>query len=114
MPTRIFSPGNSPKARPMPPDWARSLRDQCTTAEVPYFFKQWGAWRPAEAGDAFHRRKPVAFDGPSRVGHVGPAAMVRVGKKAAGRLLDGRTWDEFPRAVDRDALRTTAAVAGAP
>ena len=35
------------KARAMHPDWARSLRDQCTTADIPYFFKQWGEWGPA-------------------------------------------------------------------
>lgn len=34
------------KARPMHPDWARSLRDQCVAAGVPYFFKQWGEWAP--------------------------------------------------------------------
>jgi hypothetical protein len=58
---------------------------------------QWGAWRPAEAADAAHRRAPVALDGPVDGDHAGAAAMVRVGKTAAGRLLDWRMWDEFPR-----------------
>jgi protein gp37 len=56
-------------ARPMQPSWARQVRDQCLAAGVPFFFKQWGAH------DAERRR---------------------VGKKRAGRLLDGRTWDEMP------------------
>jgi protein gp37 len=80
----------------MHPDWARSLHDQCQAAGVAFFFKQWGAWRPAEAGDAAHRRAPVAFDGPADA-DVGGAAMARMGKGKAGRELDGQLWDEFPR-----------------
>ena len=75
-------------ARPMHPDWARSLRDQCAAADVPFLFKQWGEWLGAHQ-DGSHEHEPVelnATDGP-----------VRVGKRAAGRLLDGRTHDEFPR-----------------
>ena len=77
---------SGPNARPIHPAWARSIRDQCQAAGVPFFFKQWGEW--------------VEWDGsqspsPSwRMPDTPP--MVRVGKKAAGRLLDGRTWDEFP------------------
>ncbi|APA90417.1 phage Gp37/Gp68 family protein (plasmid) [Paraburkholderia sprentiae WSM5005] len=66
-------------ARPMHLDWARSLRDQCAAAEVPFFFKQWGEWahgsRPSE--------QPVG----------------RIGKKAAGRELDGRVHDAFPEPI---------------
>ncbi|MFN6996089.1 MAG: phage Gp37/Gp68 family protein [Aquincola tertiaricarbonis] len=113
---------SGPHARPMHPDWARSLRDQCHAAGVPFTFKQWGCWRAAawfdgpdadaDAGDDF-----VDLD---RVGHVFLAndgrtwdtnggrlmypplplghwcLMVNEGKKAAGRVLDGRTHDEFP------------------
>ena len=79
---------SGPNARPMHPDWARSLRDQCTAAGVPFLFKQWGEWAPLHSGDAAH---PV--DGTHiRLG----GAAIRVGKKAAGRQLDGRTWDEVP------------------
>lgn len=38
---------SGPNARPMHPNWARSLRDQCQLAEVPFFFKQWGAHGPS-------------------------------------------------------------------
>jgi protein gp37 len=62
----------------MDPDWAREIRAQCDSADVPFFFKQWGAWGPL----------------PSDTG--GAAVMQRLGKKAAGRLLDGRTWDGMP------------------
>ncbi|SMC64085.1 DUF5131 family protein [Sporomusa malonica] len=91
---------SGPKARPMHPEWARSLRDQCQSAGVPYFFKQWGEWRPLEGTGACHPT-PVKFwfdewgkwtDGISGMGqHV-----VRIGKKAAGSLLDGQEWKQFP------------------
>lgn len=74
-------------ARPMHPDWARDLRDQCTAARVSFFFKQWGEYWPGEAG-RLYRGSAIDFtDGQS---------MVRTGKKAAGRELDGREWSEFP------------------
>lgn len=77
---------SGPGARPMHPDWARSLRDQCQAAGVPFLFKQWGEWASVSevAGPGEHR-------------HFADGATVRrVGKKAAGRTLDGRTWDEVP------------------
>lgn len=75
-------------ARPMHPDWARSLRDQCSAAGVPFLFKQWGEWAPYDRGvvDSRVLATPGALDEP--LGHFG--------KKASGRLLDGRTHDEFP------------------
>lgn len=102
---------SGPKARPMHPDWARSLRDQCVAAGVPFLFKQWGEWGPGEAVDE-PRERPTAtwFDGRWILGRDDPQSsqhehrddepdMFRVGKKSAGRVLDGRTWDEFPDAV---------------
>ncbi|MCW5141097.1 phage Gp37/Gp68 family protein [Burkholderia cenocepacia] len=79
---------SGPCARPMHSDWARSLRDQCAAASVPFLFKQWGEWAPAPeviaaSGSLFHRFSDGAW-------------MQRVGKRAAGRLLDGRTHDEYP------------------
>ena len=88
---------SGPKARPMHPQWARDLRDQCVTAGVPFFFKQWGQYRPG--GDPAQPCSWITPDGTSEPGMAGTphtTAMVRVGKKAAGRLLDGRTWDEYP------------------
>lgn len=61
-------------SRPMQPEWVQSIRDQCRTAGVAFFFKQWGAFAPKDGG------------------------IVHLGKKAAGRVLDGRTWDEYPEA----------------
>jgi protein gp37 len=83
---------SGPKARPMHPDWARSLRDQCQAAGVAFFFKQWGEWLPL-LGHREHLNLPPEDRTWQRIGGV---TMVRVGKKAAGRLLDGRTWDEMP------------------
>ena len=93
---------SGPGARPMHPDWARSLRDQCQDAGTDFLFKQWGDWMPGEKdGDTVKLTFPI--DGPH--GPANPefydwpdgACAARVGKKAAGRLLDGRTWDEFPQ-----------------
>lgn len=75
---------SGPGARPMHPDWARSLRDQCAATGVPYFFKQWGAWAPCKTG----RGELFVFD--NGVG------VRSVGKKAAGRVLDGREHNDFP------------------
>lgn len=89
-------------ARPMHPDWARSLRDQCQAAGVPFFFKQWGEWIPG-AGNGFTQwpeidtKRPLLFPAhPGRPGHDHHQIMLHVGKKAAGRLLDGREWNEMP------------------
>ena len=82
---------SGPGARPMSPDWARSLRDQCAAAGVPFLFKQWGEWIPmlGQAEGVPVREKTTTPDG---------WVMGHAGKKAAGRLLDGRTWDGFPTA----------------
>ncbi|MCC7462495.1 MAG: DUF5131 family protein [Gammaproteobacteria bacterium] len=81
-------------ARPLHPDWVRSLRDQCVDAGVPFFFKQWGEWAPNclcnLEMDMAHRETKRPEPGK-------PGVMFRCGKQAAGRLLDGRTWDEVPR-----------------
>lgn len=88
---------SGPGARPMHPDWVRSIRDQCQASGVPFFFKQWGAWAPvSEAYVAGHYHifeESSEYRGQPAVDRI---VMRRVGKKAAGRLLDGRTWDEFP------------------
>lgn len=92
-------------ARPMHPDWVRSLRDQCRAAGVPFFFKQWGNWRPLDwdNGPSIHDWFIVYPDGDVEVpddrfphAESGEVAMYSRSKKSAGRLLDGRTWDEYP------------------
>ena len=72
---------SGPKARPMHPDWVRSLRDQCAAAGVPFFFKQWGDVR--EYGSALPGSPWI------EAGH-------NIQEKKGGRILDGRTWDEMP------------------
>lgn len=91
-------------ARPMHPNWVRSIRDQCTASNVPFFFKQWGEWRgysphtpefsqpvPLLLRGAEVHRWSGAEDGPVA------AISIKVGKKNAGRLLDGREWNEVPK-----------------
>lgn len=82
---------SGPGARPMHPEWARSLRDQCVSASVPFFFKQWGAHRWVE-----HSR----YDDATQCWVADGIESQRVSKKLAGRELDGRTWDEFPRTAE--------------
>lgn len=111
MPDWIICGGESgPDARPMHPEWARALRDQCADAGVPFLFKQWGEWAPGEnCGGPPTRTERVAdwFGGAWSFYTLTPSAqdgltfddeptVYRIGKKTAGRHLDGRTHDEFP------------------
>ncbi|MCW3542234.1 phage Gp37/Gp68 family protein [Burkholderia cenocepacia] len=113
MPDWVICGGESgSNARPMHPDWARNLRDQCAAAGVPFLFKQWGEWAPGENcggrpmrtervadwfGDewSFSTMAPSEHDGLS---YDDEPTVYRVGKKTAGRHLDGRAHDEFPEA----------------
>lgn len=93
---------SGPYARPMHPDWARGLRDQCQAAGVPFFFKQWGEWAPGQpqCKSAASMRFPRRMASGLEVEDGNGQCMSRVGKKAAGRLLDGREWSEFPKGVN--------------
>ncbi len=122
---------SGPGARPMHPDWVRSIRDQCRAAGVAFFFKQWGEWHPgdlhepyltrclrgevrsvivAHDGTAYQHGELAYPDGPRRsdairAGHEKATngrltTMYRVGKKAAGRELDGRTDDARPVSLE--------------
>jgi protein gp37 len=77
-------------ARPMHPDWARLLRDQCTAAGVPFLFKQWGEHTSAKG-----------YPGGTPISHVFDDGflMVKPGKRAAGRLLDGIEHNAFPQPI---------------
>ena len=92
---------SGPGARAMHPDWARSIRDQCLDARVPFFFKQWGAWvSHGQVEDSEFRNELVCenkykFKNVRKNG-IPWNTLHRVGKKKAGRVLDGRTWDEMP------------------
>ena len=106
---------SGPGARPMNPDWVRPIRDQCTAAGTPLFFKQWGEWA---GGTSFCRDDGIYVEAENgKVYHVDgngvnmewrdwddtqyeSSASVKVGKKAAGRLLDGLEWSEMPRAKE--------------
>lgn len=103
----VIAGGESgPNARPCHPDWIRQLRDQCRDAEVPFFFKQWGEWLEHEhALDALGDDDKRLSDGQARLRKAqrgrldsfGGVTMVRVGKRDAGAMLDGREHREFPR-----------------
>lgn len=113
---------SGPGARPIHPDWARLIRNQCDAAGVPFFFKQWGEFLPVGQHLPGHGKVHGATAvKPSRMKlHYGGSLnqlpqhafaengveiattpdsndlTFRVGKARAGRLLDGRTHDEFP------------------
>ena len=86
---------SGPNARPMHPDWARSVRDQCAEAGVPFFFKQWGEFLPiGQSSPGF----PCAEADPEMAVTIEELNdhRSRVGKKAAGHLLDGVAHRGFP------------------
>ncbi len=83
----VIAGGESgPEARPSNPDWFRSVRDQCATHGVPFHFKQWGEWLPVSHGGS---------NGAMHEWGDGEVS-VNVGKKYAGRLLDGELHDGSP------------------
>ena len=117
IPDWVICGGESgPDARPMDPDWPRSLRDQCAVNDVPYHFKQWGEWAPDTgplpdgrdlimagqarcavwSGQAWRYARngyePDPFEGDG-------GWVYRLGKKRAGRLLDGVEHNTYPRAI---------------
>jgi protein gp37 len=102
-------------ARPMHPNWARSLRDQSVAAGVPFLFKQWGEWSPEDGGPIALNRIALFNEGDNGDEAIyirdlederkenwaeyqtsDDVFMYHVGKKAAGRMLDGREWNEYP------------------
>lgn len=88
----VVAGGESGKnARPLHPDWIRSLRDQCTDSHVPFLFKQWGEWAPNCLCDTSTAHPTIKRPEPGK-----PGVMFRCGKSNAGREIDGRTWTEFP------------------
>lgn len=106
----VIAGGESgPGARPTHPNWHRELRDQCEAVGTPFLFKQWGEFAPALSGLYFHpleggpQFRPRVADQTTHDFGDGYGA-VRIGKKAAGRELDGKTWDEFP-VLQHTALR---------
>jgi protein gp37 len=90
----IVGGGSGPYERPMHPDWPRDLRDQCKDAGVPFFFKQWGEWSP----DPSEYLAPLTPNPDLHCwgGHGIESYSNKIGKKRAGRLLDGREWNEVP------------------
>lgn len=86
-------------ARPMQPEWARSLRDQCARAGVPFFFKQWGEWAPVSLCDTPIEADRVLVDGrrlPFIPAKDDGVVLARMGKHAAGSLLDGQDHRVWP------------------
>lgn len=83
-------------ARPMHPGWVRTIRDDCSHAGAAFHFKQWGEWVTEDQAP-----EDITLPGISWRHFGDDAGSYKVGKKAAGRELDGRTWDEYPDAARR-------------
>lgn len=91
---------SGPGARPMHPDWARSVRDQCRAAGVPFFFKQWGEYGPPYYKcDVCGENSDFSEYCFECGGELSEQCGSKIGKKAAGRLLDGREWNELPEVL---------------
>ena len=107
----VIAGGESgPNARPSHPDWFRSVRDQCQAAGVPFFFKQWGEWSPPETFgckvckieekfttvgiEGFSKRIPI---GTRLHSWADGKFSAHVGRRRAGRMLDGQEWNEYPK-----------------
>jgi protein gp37 len=122
---------SGPEARPMHPEWATSLRDQCAAFDVPFLFKQWGEWKPMSAtednesdgwykypkrqfggevyedrevtGRCIYKTTVLQLDGSQRDEcPVGAMLMFKVGKKVSGRNLDGRLHDGYPKSASEE------------
>jgi protein gp37 len=78
-------------ARPTNPDWIRSLRDECRATGTAFHFKQWGHWAPELPHGVTPKQRLQLVTAESK-----PTTLYGLGKTVAGRLLDGRTWDQFP------------------
>jgi protein gp37 len=91
-----------PKARPIHPDWARDLRNQCARAGTPFFVKQCGEWLPGSQcdrpGPYEYRGRVMPLPGVTTPYDRAPFKdlTIRIGAKAAGHLLDGVEWRQFP------------------
>lgn len=91
---------SGPKARPMHPDWVRTIRDQCQEANVPFFFKQWGEYLSFEwINDTILKCADgtSAHDDVTASIHLDEIVYSRLGKKKAGNLLDGKKHEQFPK-----------------
>jgi protein gp37 len=89
---------SGPRARPMHPDWLTSLRDQSVEAGIKFLFKQWGEWRPVYGDTSGYSQTQILTSAKGT-----RFTIAKLGKKRAGRMLNGQTWDEIP---DVDSLRT--------
>lgn len=120
----VITGGESgPNARPAEPEWYRSIRDQCSSANIPFHFKQWGEWIPYEHcgcppliesqhGETYDTHQlPIDLIDHEPIDNwywpdgLSDTVYRRVGKKAAGRMLDGVEHDAFPRVDSQKGIR---------
>lgn len=109
----IIAGGESGRsARPMHPDWVRSLRDQCSSCDVPFFFKQWGEWMPISRPltsseinvlpEVYKSSNFLQFS--SDIINEDNAEFYRAGKSQSGNKLDGKQYLQFPETINQQPL----------
>ena len=98
-------------ARPMHPDWVRNIQKQCQEQNVPFFFKQWGEYRPIKNSIEYGninevvwitKNNRIAVCKTNRIPMTMAAAMIRVGKSKSGAILDGKEYKEFPKILQKE------------
>lgn len=93
-------------ASPCHPDWIRSARDWSEKNNIPFLFKQWGQFIPSfqageKADDIASYKKTYGHRWvKNRIEFPDGLCMVKVGKKAAGRILDGKIYNQYPGSAD--------------
>jgi protein gp37 len=89
----VIAGGESgPNSRPMHPTWLRGLRDECEQNSIPFHFKQWGNWFPMDSSSELNYKN-------KKIQYIDDVEMVNIGKKKAGRILDGKEWNGLPSAA---------------
>lgn len=96
------------KARPTAPEWFRQVRDFCIVNKIYFHFKQWGRWMPLEQSSLISQKSRAIVTVKSG------ADLIAVGKKLAGRNLDGRTWDQLPTSERPKRGTSVRAATGGP
>lgn len=99
----IMGGESGPGARPLHPAWVRGIRDMCQRDRVPFFFKQWGEYQPLSTTDGMQEMPFCDYNVETKFG------FIKAGKKAAGAILDGREWRQFPVARTSGALQEQGA-----
>ena len=104
----ILGGESGPKARPMHPDWVRSVRDQCQETDVPFYFKQWGEWQEYYEYEHYDfdwtkedRIQYLHYSEQEGILFKNKATMLKIGTRHTSHLLDSQEIREYPKGLER-------------